>query len=121
MAEIASILDSVKKNLGLDSDYTHFDADIITHINSVFFELQQIGIGPNSGFRIEDKTAEWETYPIDDNNKSAVKSYLYLKVRLIFDPPATSFTISAMEKQAQEFLWRLSTNREDSKWTAENP
>ena len=107
MAQIASILDSVKKNLGLDTSFTSFDPDITTHINSTFLTLQQLGIGPESGFMIEDNTTVWVEYIGLDKNLNAVKSYIYLKVRLLFDPPATSFAITAMENQVQEFEWRL--------------
>lgn len=109
-----SILDTTKKMLGFDWDYTAFDLDIITHINSTFFTLQQLGVGqPN--FSIEDNTTAWSEFEAGEN-LSAVKSYMYLKVRLIFDPPANSFTQEAMNKQATEYEWRLNAYMEGVRW-----
>lgn len=102
-----SILDSTKKALGLTSDYTEFDPEIIMHINSVFATLQQLGVGPVTGFLIEDKETAWSAFIGAEENIASVRSYMYLKVRLLFDPPATSFAITAMENQAKEFEWRL--------------
>lgn len=102
-----SILDSVKKVLGFEPEYTAFDIDIIMHINSVFSTLNQLGVGPVDGFSIEDKAAEWASFIGSTKNISSVKTYVCLKVRLIFDPPATSFAIEAFEKQATELEWRL--------------
>lgn len=114
MAEqIASILDSVKKNLGLGSEYDVFDADILTHINTVFMNLYQIGIGPLSGFAIEDDEATWDTFLGTSPLLNAVKSYMYLKVKLIFDPPATSFHLTSVEKQIAELEWRILVMREE--------
>ena len=109
-----SILHSVKKYLGIDEAYNVFDLDIITHINSAFFTLQQLGVGPTSGFMIEDGEPTWDHFLGAKNNLLAVKSYVYLKVRLIFDPPATSFHISAIEKQIAEYEWRLNAEVEKS-------
>lgn len=111
-----SILKSVKKVLGLDADYTAFDLDILMHINSVFTILQQLGIGPDTGFAIEDDTATWDTFLGTDPKLNSVKSYIWLRVRLLFDPPQTSFLIQAMEKQIQELEWRLNVNREAVSW-----
>jgi hypothetical protein len=100
--------------LGFDWDYTAFDLDIMTHINSVFFTLQQLGVGqPN--FSIEDNTKTWAEFEAGDNI-AAVKSYMYLKVRIIFDPPANSFTQEAMNKQATEYEWRLNAYTEGVRW-----
>lgn len=101
-----SILTSIKKLLGITSDYEHFDADIIMHINSVFMILMQLGIGPTEGFNITDASAVWGDFLSDTTWLEMVKSYVYLKVRLIFDPPQSGTLISAMEKQASEFEWR---------------
>lgn len=106
-----SILDTTKKLLGLDPDYTAFDLDIITHINSIFFTLNQLGVGPEKTFMILDKASKWEEFTgVEDIQ--AVKSYMALKVRLLFDPPATSFAIDAMKKAAEEFEWRLNIHME---------
>lgn len=108
-----SILDSTKKVLGLDSEYTAFDQDVMMHINSVFSTLCQLGIGPDDGFMIEDETPTWADYLGGDKNLNSVKSYVYLKVRLLFDPPNTSFAIAAMEKQIEELEWRINVHREE--------
>lgn len=102
-----SILESTKKVLGIDNDYKTFDQDIIMHINSVFATLHQIGVGPVDGFAIENDGPEWKDFIGLDKTINSVKTYVYLKVRLLFDPPTTSFAIAAMEKQATEFEWRL--------------
>lgn len=108
-----SILTSVKKMLGITEEYTHFDNDIIMHINSVFMILTQLGVGPDDGFIIEDDTTVWTDY-IDDTTKlQMVKSYMYLKVRLLFDPSSLgSATLSAYERQIAEFEWRLNVDVE---------
>lgn len=102
-----SILTSIKKLLGIEEDYTHFDTDIIMYINSEFMSLSQIGIGPETGFTISDKTTEWSDYLGEGTNFEAVKSYIYLNVRMIFDPPSSSFVIAAMERKIKEIEWRL--------------
>lgn len=107
-----SILDSTKKILGLDPEYDVFDVDIISHINSAFFTLNQLGVGPAEGFMITDNTTPWTWFSEGIGNLNAVKTYVYLRVRLLFDPPQTSFAISAMEKQIQELEWRLNVHRE---------
>lgn len=104
---MASILTAVKKMLGIDAAYTHFDADIILNINTVLFSLNQLGIGTESVFAIEDATAEWEDFFGDATDLNAVKTYIYLKVRLLFDPPSSSFVIDAIERQIKELEWRL--------------
>lgn len=116
-----SILTSTKKILGLAADYTAFDLDIITHINAVFSTLAQLGIGPAEGFMIEDAEAEWEDFIDDGSQLSSVKSYMFLKVRQLFDPPTTSYLITAVEKQIQEFEWRLSSRREETEWVDPDP
>jgi hypothetical protein len=110
-----SILDTTKKMLGFDWDYDAFDLDIITHINSVFFTLQTLGVGPAEGFSIVDNTKTWSEFTAGEN-LNAVKSYMYLKVRLMFDPPANSFTQEAMNKQATEYEWRLNVHMEGVRW-----
>lgn len=107
-----SILNSTKKILGLGEDYTAFDLDIITHINSVFSILFQLGVGPADGFLIEDAGTTWSDFLEDNVGLNMVKSYIFLKVRLLFDPPGTSFAIDAMNHQISEYEWRISTHRE---------
>lgn len=117
---IASILTSVKKNLGIDESYTFFDDDILLYINGVFSTLNQLGIGPDDGFAIEDDTATWDTYLADNLKLNSVKTYMYLKVRLLFDPPTTSFAIEALNNQAKELEWRLNVVREETEWVDPN-
>lgn len=102
-----SILISIKKLLGIPSDYTQFDTDIIMHINTVFFTLMQLGIGPANGFTIEDDSAEWSEFLTDARQLEAVKSYMYMKVRLLFDPPTSSAAIESMNRLISEYEWRL--------------
>ena len=102
-----SILTSVKKMLGIPEDYDHFDTDIIMHINSVFMTLNQIGVGPADGFSIEDDRATWFEYVRSTKQLQAIKSYMFLKVRLLFDPPSSSVVAECMKQQAAEFEWRL--------------
>lgn len=102
-----SILTSIKLLLGMDEDYTEFDSDIIMHINSVFVILTQLGVGPSKGFRIEDSSATWYEYTQDNLLIESVKTYIHLKVKLIFDPPSSSAVIASMERLISEFEWRL--------------
>jgi hypothetical protein len=101
-----SILTSIKKLLGPDETYDHFDPDIIIHINSMLMVLTQLGVGPAEGFSISDKSAVWTDF-VPEKNVEAIKTYVYLKVRLIFDPPQSSALIAAIEKQITELEWRI--------------
>ena len=116
-----SILTSIKKILGLGSDYTAFDPDVIMHINSVFADLHLMGIGPSAGFAIEDATPVWADFLAGDVTLNAVKTYVYLRVRLLFDPPTSSYMIDAMKEQITKFEWRLNVVREGVAWTDPNP
>lgn len=118
---IQSILNSVKKALNIDPSYTVFDEDILMHINSAFGTLKQLGLGPEEGFRIEDDTAVWSDYLVTENRYNEVKSYIYLRVRLLFDPPGTSFLVEAIKDQIKELEWRLNVEREDTDWVDPNP
>lgn len=111
-----SILTSIKKLLGIEKDYEHFDADIITHINSVFMILTQIGVGPSEGFIIEDDSTTWFDYLPDADliKLSAVKTFIHLKVRLLFDPPSSSVA-EHIAKQLSELEWRLNVIAESPK------
>lgn len=102
-----SILTSIKKMLGVAEDYTEFDEDIITHINSVFLSLTQLGVGPKEGFMIEDNTAVWEDFIDDSIRLQAVKTYMYLKVKLLFDPPLSSSVTESFTRMIAELEWRL--------------
>lgn len=112
----ASILISVKKSLGVDDGYNAFDADILMFINSVLSTLNQIGVGPENGFRIEDEAATWDELLDGDNRLNNVQTYVHLKVRLLFDPPATSFAIAAIQEQARELEVRIYSVMEVEKW-----
>ena len=107
-----NILSSIKKLLGIPTEETAFDSDIIMHINSVFMILNQLGIGPTDGFTISDDYALWSDFIPDGQNLELVKSYMYMKVRLMFDPPSSSAVLSAMEKSSSEFEWRLNVQAE---------
>lgn len=102
-----SILTSIKKMLGIAEDYTHFDQDIIMHINSVFMILTQLGVGPSGGFVIEDNGAVWTDFVSDTTKIESIKSYIYLKVKMLFDPPLSSAVADSMNRMISEFEWRL--------------
>lgn len=113
-----SILNSTKKVLGVDPADESFDLDIITHINTAFSILTDLGIGPEDGFAIEDNTVEWGSYlPDDPVNLARVKTAVYLRTRLLFDPPTVGFLLEATKEQLREAEWRLNTKREATEWT----
>lgn len=114
-----SILTSIKKMLGIAEEYTPFDIDIILHINSVFMILNQLGVGPSAGFRIEDDSATWSDFTEDKLDVEAVKSYIYLKVRLLFDPPSSSAAMESINRLISELEWRLNMAAELNKTTGE--
>jgi hypothetical protein len=107
-----SILISVKKVLGITEEYEHFDQDIIIHINSTLATLTQLGVGPENGFAIADSSASWSDFTTDLIQQQLVKSYIYLKVKLLFDPPQSSAVLESMNKQIAEFEWRLNVRAE---------
>lgn len=102
-----SILTSIKKLLGIAEEYEHFDPDIIMHINSAFSVLTQLGVGPAEGFRIEDESTEWSEFLKDDLRLELVKTYIHLKVKLVFDPPSSSAVIESINRQITELEWRI--------------
>jgi hypothetical protein len=104
---IDSVLTSTKKNLGIEEAYTHFDNDLIMHINSVLMILNQLGIGPTDGFGITDKNDVWSDIIGERKDLEAIKTYIYLKVRLVFDPPQTGYLVESINNQCKEFEWRL--------------
>ena len=107
-----SILTSIKKMLGMTEDYTEFDTDLIIHINSVFSALTQIGVGPPEGFMIEDESSEWNDFIGTESKWNFVKTYVYLKVRLLFDPPNSGSVMESINNQIKELEWRLFTEAE---------
>ena len=112
-----SILTSIKKLLGIDEEYKQFDVDIIIHINTVLMGLTQIGVGPEEGFAITDEYSTWEDFIGDKPYLNSVKSYMYLRVRSLFDPPLSSAALDSMKKLADEFEWRLQVAVENYKST----
>lgn len=105
----SSILTSIKKLLGIAEEDTSFDQDIIMHINTVFNILAQLGVGPENGFSIEDDSAVWSDYLGNATNLELVKSYIYMKVRSMFDPPTSTILADAMNKNISELEWRINT------------
>lgn len=102
-----SILTSIKKQLGATEAYTHFDEQIIMHINMALMVLRQIGVGPSKGFRISDASATWKDFLGESEELEAVKTYVYMKVKLVFDPPQNSAHITALKEGIAEFEARL--------------
>ena len=102
-----SILDSVKKVLLLDSEYDVFDFDIMMHINSTFATLTQLGVGPKKGYMIETRSNLWDEFLQNNLEISSAKSYIFAKVRLLFDPPPNSFLVTSLEKICSEYEYRL--------------
>jgi hypothetical protein len=108
-----SILTSIKKLLGIEETETHFDNEIMMHINSVLMVLNQLGIGPEQGFSISSKTTTWSSIFGTRVDLAAVKSYVYLKVRLMFDPPQMGYLVESIKNQCQELEWRLNVQAEE--------
>ena len=110
-----SILTSIKKLLGITAEYKQFDPDLIIHINSVFLILKQLGIGPEQGFSISGEYETWKQFlPEGSENFEAVKSYMHIKVKLLFDPPTSSAVMEAMNRMASEYEWRLNVEAESA-------
>lgn len=132
MAFELSILDSTKKILSVDPSDDSFDQDIITYINTAFSHLQQLGVGPAAGFVIADNGPTWEEFlPAPDSGAeahanylailSAVKTNVYLRVRLVFDPPVVSYVLTALQQQLIESDSRISMLRESTAWVDPDP
>jgi hypothetical protein len=116
-----SILKSTKKVLHIGPDDESFDLDVMTHINSAFSDLHDLGVGPAEGFGIEDDAAVWDDFSSDAVERNRVKTFIFLKVRLLFDPPATTFHLKAQQDQLDEVTWRLSVGRESTEWVDPDP
>lgn len=108
-----SILDTTKKLLMIPDEYEVFDMDVLIHINSAFSTLHQLKVGPEEGFQITGKETTWSQYLVDPITLSNVKAYLYLSVKLNFDPPETSFAREAMKKNKEELEWRMNVRLDD--------
>ena len=102
-----SILDDIKKMLGLDIDYQVFDTDVIILINSALMTLQQIGVVPKEGFMIDSSAQLWSDFVPENKILGSIKTYVYLKVKVVFDPPVNSYVMDAYNKTAEELEWRL--------------
>lgn len=122
-----SILDSVKVTLGIEVDDDSFDRELIMIINGVFTKLTQLGIGPGLekpatiGYKIQNKDNDWAEFLPPIMLLESVKTFMYLSVRLVFDPPTTSYGIQAMKDQIAEHEWRLNVQREEATWTRPEP
>lgn len=108
-----SILNDVKKFLGLTPEYKAFDSEIIMYINSVILILAQIGVGPTSGFRVFDEHDSWEEYLSENNDPEAVKTYMGMKVKYMFDPPSGSAAMEALKSVCSELEWRINLEVDD--------
>jgi hypothetical protein len=115
MQDPESILLSIKKLLGITEDYTVFDTDLIMHINSVFLTLSQLGVGPDDGFAITSAENQWSEYMTSGTLLNAVKTYMYLKVRLLFDPPTSSSVADSIKNMINELEWRINVEGEHIK------
>lgn len=113
--EMDSILNSIKKMHGISSDDNNFDTDIIIHINSALMVLNQLDVGPSRGFFIRGPETKWHDYITDDIIAEAIKSYVYMKVKLIFDPPSSAAMIDVLKVSIKESEWRISEWVEDKK------
>lgn len=111
-----SILKSIKKVVGVAPDYDVFNEDILFAINTTFSTLNQLGIGPEDGFLVEDETSTWSDYIGGNPNYYPIKTYVQLKTRLLFDPPANSIIKGAIDEQLKEIEWRLNVRRENDVW-----
>lgn len=107
-----SILDSLKQMVSIEKDYDVYDVDILININSIFSTLQQLGVGPTEGFSIDDSEAVWDDFLAGDKKINNVKSYMYLRLKLLFDPPPTSFALEAVKEQIKEMEWRLMVQKD---------
>ena len=110
-----SILNDIKKLLGIDAEDHTFDQDVIIFINSAISKLTQLGVGPKDGFQIANESATWSDLLGDFKNLDGAKDYIYIDVRLIFDPPSNAFVVNAYKDMQNELAWRLSVVVDDNK------
>lgn len=109
-----SILTSIKKMLGPEEEYEHFDTDIIIHINTALAILTQLGVGPEDGFAIENKEAKWSDFISTNKLLNLVPTYVYLKVKIAFDPPSSASVLESFEHQAKQYEWRITVAAEET-------
>lgn len=107
-----SILTSIKKLLGITEECSDFDTDIIIHINSALFDLTQMGVGPQNGFSIQDDQSKWSDFVENASEFEPVKTYVFLKVKTVFDPPASATVLEAYNRRISECEWRLNVKAE---------
>lgn len=100
--------------IGLGKDYDAFDQSIIIFINGAFSTLNQMGVGPESAFRIRSAEETWDRWSTDSFIVEETKNYVYLQVRKLFDPPSTSYVLESLENQLKETGWRLYTYSQKS-------
>lgn len=110
-----SILLTIKQMLGIPSEYSVFDEELVVYINTVIAALRQLGVGPENGFAITGENESWEDYIGDTSMYENVKAYIYLKVRMMFDPPSSSFVLEAFKNQAAEIEWRIYIQADEDK------
>lgn len=110
-----SILNSIKKLLGIVKEDTDFDTDIIIHINSILSVISQFGVGPAGGYSITGESERWSDFLKEDKLLNSVKTYVYLRVRLLFDPPSSSAVLESFNRTISEFEWRINLSAEDKK------
>lgn len=115
-----SILLTIKQMLGIPSEYSVFDEELAVYINTVIAALRQLGVGPENGFAITGENESWEDYIGDTSMYENVKAYIYLKVRMMFDPPSSSFVLEAFKNQAAEIEWRIYIQADEDKDEGEN-
>lgn len=120
LIEDDSILMSIKKLLNVEHDDPAFDLDIGILINNEFMTLHQLGIGPEEGFSIREADTTWSDFSDDKTLIDTVKAFIYLKVRMIFDPPASSVVADAFNSRIHELEWRLNVQAERKKSEGEN-
>jgi len=116
-----SILLSTKKVLSIPEDYDVFDDQVVLFINSAFATLNQLGVGPEDGFSIQDATETWTDFIGVNPKYDMVKTYVYLKTRALFDPPQMGYLVTAMDSQINQLEWRLNVLREETEWRNPNP
>lgn len=108
----SSIMDDVKHMLGLLPAETAFDSDVMIHVNTIFTTLHQLGVGSDEGFMIEDNSTQWDEF-ITDDRLNGIKSYMFLRAKLLFDPPQVGFVIASMDRQIAELEWRIRLEAEE--------
>ena len=113
-ADADSVLDSVKKMLGVDLVDDSFDMELIIFINDVFSKLNQLAVGPTTTYVIDDRLDKWTDFLLDRADLNMVRTYMYLQVRITFDPPTNPSLLENMMKRIQEYEWRLNVQAEQA-------